>query len=494
MTVQSKGEEKGHKIEEYKQKNQQNLETLLDTITDLLFILNSEGKIVYVNSIVIERLKYTKEELIGMEVLQIHPPDLREKAAEIIKNMLSGKTSICPIPILSKDGELIQVETKVVQGEWNGQPVLIGISRDISERNKVEDALREREKRYRSLFERTNDAVFLIGLDGRYIEVNQQAADMLGYKIDELKNVHYKQMIDEKEYENSDSKLESLLNGDILPVYQRIFKKKDGTEFPGEINVAMVFDKDGTPLHIQSIVRDITERKQWEEDLQRMNVELQKFAYVVSHDLKAPLRGVNCLASSLLLNHSDKLDKDDKNRLKMMMDQLKNMNALIEGILEYSRIGRVQERQITFKIQDLLSDILKLLNPPDHIQINLETDLPTLHGERTRFFQVFQNLISNAIKFMDKSEGLIRIGHKDKGRHWEFYVSDNGPGIETKYHNKIFQLFQTLAPRDETESTGVGLAIVKKVVENYGGKVGLKSKVGAGSTFFFTIPKKKNHR
>lgn len=140
-------------------------------------------------------------------------------------------------------------------------------------------------------------------------------------------------------------------------------------------------------------------------------------------------------------------------------------------------------------LNQLVQKTVEMLAPPDNVQISVEDELPTVVGDRTRLIQVFQNLLDNAIKFVDKPEGQISVGCADEGTHWLFSVADNGPGIEEKYHDNIFQMFQTLAPRDEFESTGVGLALVKKIVETWGGRVWVESTVGKGSTFYFTLPK-----
>jgi signal transduction histidine kinase len=137
----------------------------------------------------------------------------------------------------------------------------------------------------------------------------------------------------------------------------------------------------------------------------------------------------------------------------------------------------------------LLEEVIDLLHPPPHLRVTIETALPTVRAERTRLAQVFQNLLSNAIKYLDKPEGEIRIVCADEGESWRFSVADNGPGIEPRHHERVFLLFQTLQSRDRVESTGVGLALVKKIVELYGGRVWVESAPGRGSTFFFTLPK-----
>jgi signal transduction histidine kinase len=156
--------------------------------------------------------------------------------------------------------------------------------------------------------------------------------------------------------------------------------------------------------------------------------------------------------------------------------------------LEYSRVGRVKEDLVGVNVGQVVHEVIDLIAPPTNVTISIENPLPTVVAEPTRIQQIFQNLLSNAIKYMDKPRGEIRIGCSAEGGQWKFSVSDNGPGIEPRHFDKIFQLFQTLAPRDRIESTGVGLALVKKIVERYGGDIWLESTPGVGSTFYFTLP------
>jgi light-regulated signal transduction histidine kinase (bacteriophytochrome) len=240
------------------------------------------------------------------------------------------------------------------------------------------------------------------------------------------------------------------------------------------------------------------ERKQAEhrqaellEQLEKTNQELKEFAYIVSHDLKAPLRGIDTLVRWISTDYADKFDETGKEQMDLLLNRVKRMHNLIDGILQYSRIGRVKEDKTVVNLNELVPDIIDLIVPPENISITIEDELPMIECEKTRIIQVFQNLLSNAVKYMDKPQGQIRVGCVEEDGCWKFSVSDNGPGIEEKYFEKIFQLFQTLAPRDEVESTGVGLTVVKKIVEMYGGRIWVESKVGKGSTFFFTLPKQE---
>jgi signal transduction histidine kinase len=164
------------------------------------------------------------------------------------------------------------------------------------------------------------------------------------------------------------------------------------------------------------------------------------------------------------------------------------MQNLLEGILKYSRITSKKEPDSLVVIEEVIREVWDMLGPADNISIVLENKMPWLIIERTRVQQVFENLISNAIKYMDKPNGIIKISCKQQWPFWQFSVCDNGPGIEERYFDKIFTIFQTLRARDEFESTGIGLTIVKKIVEMYGGKIWVESEVGHGSTFYFTLP------
>jgi signal transduction histidine kinase len=225
------------------------------------------------------------------------------------------------------------------------------------------------------------------------------------------------------------------------------------------------------------------------QNLRRSNKELQEFAYVAAHDLKAPLRGIGTLADWIASDYADRFDEPGRQQLRLLKSRVTRLADLINGILHYSEIGRVASRREAADLGALVSEAVALLDLPPHIQVTVRGELPRVVCEKTRLGQVFHNLIDNAAKYLDKPQGRIEIGCTDRGHLWEFAVSDNGPGIEEKYFEKIFQMFQTLAPRDQRESTGIGLSIVKKIVELYGGRIWVESQPGEGSTFFFTLPK-----
>lgn len=224
-------------------------------------------------------------------------------------------------------------------------------------------------------------------------------------------------------------------------------------------------------------------------ELRRSNKELQDFAYVTAHDLKAPLRGIGTLTDWITSDYAEKLDEEGRTQLDLLKGRVKRMSELIDSILHYSEIGRTSKCLERVDLSTLVPEIIAQVSPPETIQVTIEDALPTVISERIRLIQVFQNLISNAIKYMDKPQGHVRIGCSERQEGWTFSVADDGPGIDEKYFGKIFEMFQTLTRRDELESTGIGLAVVKKIIELHGGTVWVESTVGEGTTFFFSLPK-----
>ncbi|MFH1716037.1 MAG: PAS domain S-box protein, partial [Planctomycetota bacterium] len=254
---------------------------------------------------------------------------------------------------------------------------------------------------------------------------------------------------------------------------------------------------------LASALRGEEERRMAEQKLERLNVdlesanleltrankELQEFAYITAHDLKTPLRAMGTLADWISTDYADTFDEEGRKQVRLLVEKAEQMSALIDDILQYSRLGQEYQQKRQVDLNQVISDMIAGIAPSENIEISIRNELPVLVCDKTQIVQVFQNLVSNAIKYMNKPEARIEIGCVEEDGFWKFSVSDNGPGIDEKYFGKIFKIFQTLAPRHGTESTGIGLSIVKKLVELNKGKVWVESIVGRGSTFFFTLPK-----
>jgi signal transduction histidine kinase len=214
---------------------------------------------------------------------------------------------------------------------------------------------------------------------------------------------------------------------------------------------------------------------------------------VTSHDLKAPLRAIANLSEWIEEDLEDKLDEDTRHQMNLLRGRVHRMENLINGLLQYSRVGRVKQKPERVNVNQLLAEVIDSLAPPAEFTINIIGEMPTLITERLPLQQVFSNLISNGIKHHDRVDGKLEIAVKDLGEFYQFTVTDDGPGIAPEYQEKVFTIFQTLKARDQAENTGIGLSIIKKTVETQGGTIQLDSQVGQGASFRFTWKKNPNH-
>ena len=224
--------------------------------------------------------------------------------------------------------------------------------------------------------------------------------------------------------------------------------------------------------------------------LQKQNQELNQFSYVVSHDLKAPLRAIFKLSEWIEEDLGTNVPEQMRNNMQTLRGRIFRLEALINGLLEYSKIGRINIKDEKVDIDLLLKEIIDLLNPPANFMINIPVRRLVFETKKILLQQVFFNLLLNAIKYSDKPVGEINITMNTGAKFYEFVVEDNGIGIDPNYHEKVFIMFQTLEARDKVEGTGIGLAIIKKSVEDMGGTISLQSELGKGSRFSFTWPKK----
>ncbi|WP_371376468.1 ATP-binding protein [Sporomusa aerivorans] len=239
----------------------------------------------------------------------------------------------------------------------------------------------------------------------------------------------------------------------------------------------------------EELRRKQRELSRYAQTLRRSNRELDQFAYVVSHDLKAPLRAIANLSQWLEEDFQGTLDADVKRKLELLRGRVRRMESLIEGILEYSRIGRIKTTAELVNVRELIAEVVEDLTVPGGFQIVIGPEMPDVYTERLRLRQVFANLIGNAVKHHDKPAGQVIVTVRDSDGLYEFTVADDGPGIAPEYHRKIFEMFQTLQSRDIKESTGVGLALVKKIVDSQGGWIRILSSAGQGAKFIFAWPK-----
>ncbi|HNQ62209.1 MAG TPA: ATP-binding protein, partial [Bacteroidia bacterium] len=228
--------------------------------------------------------------------------------------------------------------------------------------------------------------------------------------------------------------------------------------------------------------------------LERTNRELDKFASIVSHDLKAPLRAIGNLTGWIEEDAGETLVPEARTHFNMIKQRVKRMEDLINAILDYSRADERTGEDVKVVTKSLIEETLEFIGKPDNVTLEIAEPMPEMISDKTRLQQVFSNLLGNAIKYNDKENIHIKVSVVESDKGWEFSVKDNGPGIEEQYHEKVFIIFQTLNRRDDVESTGVGLAIVKKIIEDQGGKIWVESDGKNGSDFRFIWPKVKKEK
>ena len=344
-----------------------------------------------------------------------------------------------------------------------------------------------------------SDGLALLDAAGLYTYVNAAHATMFGFATsEELLGKNWRILYDDDELTRFQTEVFPELGARRHWHGRARARRLDGTHFPEALTLTLTPNgglicvcRDDTlavesEQKILALSRGLEARAQ---ELTQVNRELSDFAHVVSHDLKAPLRGIGSLANWLQQDYADKLGPEGAEQLRMIGGRVARLSGLIDGILSYSRAGRTHRSQTVVSLDALVRGTLEMLAPPAHITVAVVSELPQIRMDPTKAQQLFQNLLSNAVKYMDKPSGRVTVACVADERFWHFSIADNGPGIEEKYFERVFQLFQTLAPRDEVESTGVGLAVVKKIVETEGGRIWIESVFGHGATFHFTLPR-----
>ncbi len=383
--------------------------------------------------------------------------------------------------IVAKSEEI--KEANILLSEKNAQ--LLELSKNIEKNSWI---------RFAAVVNNAMDGKIILGSGGLIESINPAGEKIFGYSKDELIEKNIKVILPEP---YTDEKHISAVKGQ-----ETIGYKKDGTVFPVDINVTSFEIEDDKFISIT--VRDISARKEAEHKLltytralEHSNQELDDFAYIASHDLKEPLRGIFNHSTFLLEDYEDKLDEDGIRRLKRLGFLSQRMEHLINDLLYFSRLGRTELAVQEIDPKSIIEDITGIIDAVEKnkkIDITINEPLPRIICDRPRMTEVFRNLITNAIKYNDKENPIIEIGFLKKVRHendWEedvFYVKDNGIGIAPEFHNEIFRIFKRVSKKaHDDDSTGVGLTFVKKIIENHHGNIWLESDLGKGTIFYFTL-------
>lgn len=477
---------------------------LLEAAPDAMVVVNKGGDIVLLNVQAEVQFGYRRDELLGQQVKNIIPEGFAERLiADGIRSATEALTQQIGTGIelygQRKDGTEFPIEIMLSPLESVEGILTTAAIRNISVRKAAEAHLIQMEARYRGLLEAAPDAMVVVDKDGQIVLLNVQAEKQFGYLRDELIGQQVQRIIPEGFAERiiADGlrSVEDALAQEIGTGIELLGQRKDGSEFPIEIMLSPLESIKG--VLVTAAIRDITTRKKAAEtllqkvdELNRSNGELEQFAYIASHDLQEPLRMVSSYTQLLAKRYKGKLGSDADEFISFAVDGASRMQRLIRDLLVYSRVGTgvYEFRSVSSEgaLQQALTNLSGAISESGAI-VSYE-HLPVALANEMQLVQLFQNLVGNAIKYRTSAIPIINISAvRETDLHWKFSVQDNGLGIEPQHFERIFGLFQRLHKRDEFSGTGIGLAICKKIVERHGGTISVRSRLGEGSIFQFTM-------
>jgi|GEM_PF-5921352 len=488
--------------EEDHKRRDENFQQFFDHLNDFVFILDSDGRIITANLFAQQETGIRASDMRGMRLSGLFTSRWMDTplSPEGGRIPAQERTAV----LLTIEGREIPVEIRYLAGIWNGNQAIFCICKDISH-------IKRSEHKFATAFRSSQVLHAIWSLrEERLIDANETFFETTGYAGKEiLRSTHWSEygIIDPDKFRHI---RETILTEGSVRDLELSLKTKSGEMRHGSLFGALI-EIDADPCILFSIV-DITDRKRAEQKVQDLlkelsasNKGLHDFAHIVAHDLKDPLRGIFTLSSWIGEDYKEQIGPDGERYIGMITEQVQRMYLLIDGILAYSQAGIVREDRIPVSISLVITEVLQILSPSPSVRIVIDDDMPVIIAERTKIQQVFQNLIGNSLSHLNRDDGEIRIsarpaldkegtppvsgssGSEGSYEFWEFEIADNGPGIDLSLHESIFEIFTSYPSQDGKKSSGIGLSIVKRIVETSGGSIWVKSVPGGGATFCFTI-------
>ncbi|QBZ96588.1 PAS domain-containing protein [Flavobacterium sangjuense] len=365
---------------------------------------------------------------------------------------------------------------------------------DVTIKKKYRESLEAEREKYSNIIANMNMGLLEVDNNDIIKLANQSFLEMSGFKMEELIGHKTSELfVDPQNKLLLRDKIKDRTIG-LSNSYEIIINTKEGKEKYWLISGAPNYNVNGEVIGSIGIHLDITEQKklelQKEQLLKRLEIKnerLNEYAHMVSHDLKSPLRSIHSLITWIKDDNKDLFNETTVQYFELIEDKVEKMDNLIQGILTYSKVDSSKELTEKIDLNEIITNIIQIIHIPENVTVTIKKELPILETDRFRMQQLFQNIISNAVNYIDKKEGFVEIDYEEIGNDFVFSIKDNGQGIDTKYQVKIFDLFQSFS--EEAKSTGIGLTIVKRIVDNYNGTIWLESSLGIGTTFFIKLPK-----
>jgi PAS domain S-box-containing protein len=489
-------------IEDELRESEHRLNALLDNSTAIIYMKDTQGRYITMNRRYEDLFHLDRNETKGKTDHDFFPKDIADAFQANDRAVIAARVAQESEEVAPLDDGLhtyLSIKFPLFDSEGNIYAVC-GMSTDISDRKRAEVQLREQEAFLKSVYEGTEQAIFVIDVsahqDFRYISFNPVSERYAGVTQAQIQGKTPEEAFGQD------------VGSAIRQNYERCVQARTSLTYEEQLDfdahtiwtlttLVPLPDDHGHIYRIIGTATDISDRKRAEaelhqqtEDLTRSNEELQQFAYVASHDLQEPLRMVTSYLDLLERRYKGQLDDRADQFIAFAVDGAKRMQVLIQDLLSYSRVGTRGRSFEPVNCEIIVKNVLNNLRVAiaDCQAIITYHELPTVMGDATQLTQVFQNLISNAIKFQRDEPPEIQIRIQRTPHDWLFSVQDNGIGIDLQYRDRIFVLFQRLHSRTDYSGTGIGLAVCKKIVERHGGKIWVESQLGQGSTFYFTIP------
>ena len=464
---------------------------LLDLIWDAIILHSLDGAITYWNRASEAIYGWTKEEAIGGNVHALLKTEFPQPLEEIRKTVDQAGRWEGILIHSSRDGRRVTVASRwSLQKNEEGRPVAyLEINNDITRSAEVE----ETRSRLAAIVESSDDSIIGKTLDGTITSWNRGAQELFGYAAEEIIGRSISTLVPPDSPDEVPHILEQIRRGDKVDHYRTVRMRKDGRRINVSLTVSPIRDASATITGASSIARDITEQKRLEAELEETNAELEAFAYSVSHDLKAPLRGMRGFAQALVEDYGDPLDADGREYAERVMAAADRLHGMIQDLLAYSRVSRAKLKLQPVDLRAAVDAALAQLETPlreRDARVTTQDPLPEIVGHQATLVQVAANLLSNAVKFVPPDRRPeVRLWAEEGAGKVRLWVADNGIGISPEYHQQVFRVFERLHGDESYPGTGIGLAIVRKGVERMEGQVGLESELGGGSRFWVELPK-----